>query len=226
MKAQAEDLSKETAMKAKCLTSRTVGAMCVVFAMGCGGDPTGNEAGGPDASTLIAFQSGDVTVGAIVYSCANGTRPKAWHDLPSGDPLLLDLFFLGRTSADVANTGPWDEHLAVIREAGGEIVHEYNLMAARASLPRSRLAEVNSVLDVARAVPRPDRRDLYVHVVFEERSESSVIRQFEELGGKVGRVFENFPVLAGGIPDESIPQLRASSNVVSVEQAVVGYCFD
>lgn len=113
---------------------------------------------------LISFQIGELVIGAIVYSPCKG-----WVDLPAGDPLVLDFHFWRHEGEP--NLVPRSEDMAVLTDAGGRIVHQFNVLAVRAEIPREALPliyvpvilsdDVRSDirLNHVRAVPAFDRYD-------------------------------------------------------------------
>jgi hypothetical protein len=180
----------------------------------CSAELTGSD---DAADELVAVRHGDLVLGTVVFACGD------WVKGAPTTVKVLDLFF-GRRSAAESNTGPTATQLAAVRNAGGEIVHEYAVMAVRAVIPRGgvvRLAQQIS-LNHARAVPNPNRFDLGVTVGY--RGDGLELRQqFEKLSGHVDDVLlNNLPAFHGIISDSAIPLLQQRSDVRYVQHDQVG----
>lgn len=181
------------------------------------GSPTAENSDPPAKSMAerIAFQHGDLVVGEVLYACNDWSEPAP----PSDERLVVDLFLI-RESAATPNTGPLEEEILVIEEAGGEIIHRFNVSGVRTrilaeAIPRLvgyRGTPGQRVANHARAVPRTDRFDLQVTVGYAGDPDPLMAR-FEQLGGHVTKLRPTSNYFSGVVPDSALPQLRATGRV-------------
>lgn len=188
------------------------------------GNPTAADPPAQGSEDQIAFQHADLVVGEVLYAC------NSWLDgMPSAaERLVVDLFLI-RESDRIPNIGPLEEQVRVIEEAGGEILHRFNVLGVRTEiLPEAipRLvgywgAPGQRVANHARAVPRADRFDLEVAVGY-SGSPEPLITLFEQLGGHVTGLFQISKSFHGVVPDSALPHLRATGRARFIQHNQIG----
>ena len=113
-------------------------------------------------------------------------------------------------------------HREQIRQAGGEVVHSFQLPKVRAILPVHRVPELNAYQ--VRGVP--DVEDLSVGVGLLLRSEVTEedLAWITSLGGEILRVLRTVPIVQATVPDARIPEIRAHGRVEDVSLSGAGAC--
>lgn len=178
------------------------------------GNPTGadTDPAAQERGEQIAFHYGDLVVGEVLYGCNKwvGGTPSA------SERLVVDLFLI-RESDEIPNVGPLNDQIRVIEEAGGQILHRFNVLGVRTEIPAEAIPRLvgywggpgQRVANHARAVPRANRFDLQV-VVGYHGSPDPLTALFEELGGHVTRLWQISKSFHGVVPDSALPHLRAT----------------
>lgn len=200
--------------------SRIAQSVCTGLAasvlLACG-NPTGadTDPAAQERGEQIAFRYGDLVVGEVLYGCNKwvGGTPSA------SERLIVDLFLI-RESDEIPNVGPLDDQIRVIEEAGGQILHRFNVLGVRTGISAEAIPRLaghwgtpgQRVANHARAVPRRDRFDLQVVVGYEGEPEP-LTTLFNELGGHVTRVSQVSNSFDGVVPDSALPHLRATGRV-------------
>ncbi len=145
----------------------------------------------------------------VRYACG-GWSPSE----PNVNLGLFDIFWGLRELGDVG-TGPRSEHRAAVLEAGGTLVHQFNVPMIRAILSLRRVPELGA--NLVTGVPDASVFIVDVGVGYSRRLTDSDIDFFESLGGAVTHRFTSINAIAGELPDSAIPMLRARPEVRYVE---------
>jgi hypothetical protein len=146
------------------------------------------------------------------------------HELRSrSERVLVDIFF-GRKS----NRDPMDRaqaaHLQAVTSRGGAVLYRFNVPAVRARINRNQNPDLIATGHwiTVREVPNPARYDLPVNVGYTRPLRDSDLGRFRELGGRITHRFDFINGISGELPDDSLPQLRSSSDVLYVEPNGIG----
>jgi hypothetical protein len=170
----------------------------------------------PDASLDPAA----LREGRVLYRCGGWLR----NARPAGERVVVDVFF-GRRGPEDPPDRPLPAHLARVRAAGGQVLHEFSFPAVRAYVP---VAGVPSLTGggfdpAVHEVPDPRRYDWRATAVYRAPLTAADRERVRTLGGRVDSVLADLNFLVVTLPDRSYPTLRAESNVDAVE-AAAQYC--
>ena len=160
-----------------------------------------------------------VTPAGVVYACGRWTPSQT----PTAGWVLVDVHFGRRADTDPLDR-PRDADVALVGRFGGRVVHRFHAPVVRAWMETARIPDLAAaghfvaVLDV----PDPARYDVPVIASYRGPVTDADVRAFERLGGLVTRRFDVSPLVAGWIPDHSMPGLRREAAVDFVELNSIG----
>ena len=162
----------------------------------------------------LTLDPGRIAPPTILYACGRWTPPTA----PLAAWLLTDVHFGRRSDADPLDR-PRAADVELVARLGGRVVHRFHAPAVRAWLETARIPELAAAghFVAVLAVPDPARYDVPVIVAYRAPVRDADVRAFEQLGGLVGRRFDLSPLIAGYVPDQSLPALRRDPAVAYVE---------
>lgn len=159
----------------------------------------------------------------IATPCMFGLHGSGTDHLDGRDEwATVDVFF-GRES----EAGPWDGPTAadvgLVEAHGGRVLHAFNVPGVRARMVLSRIPALveEGFWVTVRDVPDATRYDVPVSVGFDRPLSDADVELFGALGGAVEYRWESIRALAGPLPDRSIDDLQARSDVVWVEHSSV-----
>lgn len=154
--------------------------------------------------------------GRVLYRCGTWL-PNAQ---PAAERVLVDVFF-GRRGPEDPPDRPLQSHLARVRAAGGQVLHEFSFPAVRAYLPvRGVPALTGGGFDPSvHEIPDPRRYDWRATAAYRAPLSAADQERVRALGGRVDSVLTNLNMLVVTLPDRSYPALRADANVQLVEAA-------
>lgn len=191
-------------MNTKNRTVPLLAIIAVVLAAGCGGlfNPASSDDSEWAAPASVHIE--DLMVGGVAWACGH------WTDgVPDTDSVTLDLY-LGRSGPEQPMDRPTSRQLDGLREAGVTIVETYHAPAVRARLAPEVMRSL--AVQTARTAPRPDQYNLRVIIGLSVPPDSG-LATFRRHGGAVKNVFEQINAVGGAIPNDSLPELRASGVV-------------
>jgi len=160
----------------------------------------------------------------IATPCAFGVHGDGLaHLLDKQEWALVDVYF-GRES----EAGPWDsptrDDIDLVTSSGGRVLFEFNIPAVRSRILLSRIPDLvrNGYWVTARDVPNATRYDVpELGVGFSRALQDSDVELYESLGGRVEHRLGLINALSGVLPNQSIPVLRDTPDVVYVQAGSV-----
>jgi hypothetical protein len=154
--------------------------------------------------------------GRVLYRCGGWLR----NAQPAAERVLVDVFF-GRRGPEDPPDRPLPAHLARVRAAGGQVLHEFHFPAVRAYVPVAGVPRLTggSFDPSVHEVPDPRRYDWRATAVYRARLAAADQERVRALGGRVDSVLATLNFLVVTLPDRSYPVLRADANVELVEAA-------
>lgn len=155
-----------------------------------------------------------ITPPSIVYACGRWTPA----DAPRAGWVLVDVQFGRRSDADPLDR-PRDADVALVGRHGGRVVHRFHAPVVRAWMETARIPELAAAGHFVAVLDVPDaaRYDVPVIASYHAPVRDADVRAFERLGGLVTRRFDVSPLIAGIVPDHSLPGLRREAAVDFVE---------
>jgi hypothetical protein len=164
----------------------------------------------------VALQVGD-----ILYECGHWSPDFK----RTGARIVVDLHFAS-SGPDEPVDRPRQASLDAVRAHGGEVLSTFAFPAARVRMTPAELAAIIGAgsADYARSVPDLARYDWPVTVRYERPTVSADWALFEALGGRIADRWASASKITGDLPNRSIPQLRASPDVESVDVPGFGFC--
>lgn len=189
----------------------------LALCLGCGSEsPSAPDLEDPTPPPLLGMDS--VVIGDILFACdrwSSGTPP-------THDQLIVDVFF-GRSGPSDPDDRPLEAQLHQIHSLGGQVLHQFNFPAVRATVPTRNIPELSA--NHVREVPFGDRFDWSVTVGLLRSLEAGDTLLFRSLGGEPGHVFSWKTMFLGRLPDAGIAALRTYPQVGWVEASGIG-CLD
>lgn len=162
----------------------------------------------------LSLDTAALQVGDILYECGHWSPDFK----RTGARIVVDLYFAS-SGPDEPVDRPRQASLDAVRAQGGEVLSTFAFPAARVRMTPSELAALagsGSAL-YARSVPDLARYDWPVIIRYDRPTVSADWALFEALGGKITDRFASASKITGDLPNRSIPQLRASPDVESVD---------
>lgn len=141
--------------------------------------------------------------------------------LPNGLSLGLFDVLLFRNDERDAHAAPRSDEIRRIVQAGGTVVHTFNIPLVRTILPATALPTLSNVM--IHGVTEPHRLDTRVFVGFHTTIVPDIVTGH---GGTILQAYSSFPAVHAIVPDAAIPNLRKDSRVRYVESALGGGCLD
>ncbi|MBX3146441.1 MAG: hypothetical protein KF785_06680 [Gemmatimonadales bacterium] len=155
------------------------------------------------------------------YLYSSCHRTDAVPTLPNGLSLgLFDVLLIRNDESD-AHGAPRSDEVRRIVQAGGTVVHSFNLPLVRAILPAAALPTLRNV--VIHGVTEPHQLDTRVIVGFHTTIVPDAVTG---RGGTILQAYASFPAVHAIVPDAAIASLRKDNRVQYVESALGIGCLE